>query len=68
MGTTRVEASKPAPDLRPLWKVVAAGLLAGAASIPFGDIVGTVVAGAVYTGVVLALRAVPMELFHALRG
>jgi hypothetical protein len=57
-----------APDLRPLWKVVAAGLLAGAASIPFGDIVGTVVAGAVYTGVVLALRAVPIELFHALRG
>ena len=56
-----------APDLRPLWKVVAAGLVAAAASAPLPDVPATVVAAAVYAAALLALRAVPMELWHALR-
>ena len=57
-----------APDLRPLWKVVLAGLVAAAASVPFGDVVGTCIAAVVYAAVLLAVRAVPMELWHALKG
>lgn len=57
-----------APDLRPLWKVVVAAGLGFLVLIPLGDIVGTIVAGVVYAAVLLVLRAVPTELWHALRG
>lgn len=56
-----------APDLRPLWKVLVAAALGFLVLIPLGDIAGTIVAGIVYAAVLLVLRAVPMELFHALR-
>jgi O-antigen/teichoic acid export membrane protein len=57
-----------APSLRPLWKVLAAVGLAAAAAIPLGDVAGTGVALVVYVAVLLGLRAVPTELWHALRG
>ena len=56
-----------APNLVPLWKVTAAGLAAVAASLAFGDVAAAIVAVAVYAVILLALRAVPMELWHALR-
>ena len=57
-----------APNLWPLWKVVLAAGLGAVASLPLGDVAGTGVALAVYAVALLALRAVPMELWHALRG
>lgn len=56
-----------APDLRPLWKIVAAAAFGAVASLPFGAVAGTLVALAVYAAALLLLRAVPMELRHALR-
>jgi O-antigen/teichoic acid export membrane protein len=57
------------PDLRVLPKVcLAAGLAIGTAVlVPAPPVVLAILSGAVYVGVVLALRAVPPELFHALR-
>jgi O-antigen/teichoic acid export membrane protein len=57
-----------APNLLRLWKVVVAAAAAFAAWLPLGDIAGTVAAAAVYAAVLLALRAVPTELWAALRG
>jgi len=56
-----------APELRRLWKVLLAVGLAFAASVPLGDVAGTAVALVVYAAVLLATRAVPMELWHAFR-
>jgi O-antigen/teichoic acid export membrane protein len=56
-----------APDLRPLWKVAVAGIAGAAVAVPFGDVVATCAAAVVYAALLLALRAVPMELWHALR-
>ncbi|HWK28868.1 MAG TPA: oligosaccharide flippase family protein [Solirubrobacter sp.] len=56
-----------APDLRPLWRIAVAALVAAAASLPFGDVIATAVAVVVYALLLLALRAIPMELWDALR-
>jgi O-antigen/teichoic acid export membrane protein len=57
------------PDLRVVPKVCfAAALAVGVALlVPAPPVVLAVLSGAVYVGAVLALRAVPPELFHALR-
>jgi O-antigen/teichoic acid export membrane protein len=57
-----------APSFRPLWKVAFAALVAVAVSLPFGDLAATAVVLIVYAVALLALRAIPMELWHALRG
>jgi O-antigen/teichoic acid export membrane protein len=62
------------PALRPpiggLARVLAAGGAGAAAGLllPIGDVAGAVVAVVVYAAAAFALRAVPLELLHALRG
>lgn len=61
------------PALRPRLGIVPKVLLASAAAVgaalvvPAPSIVLAVLSGLIYAGIVLALRAVPPEVFHALR-
>ncbi len=56
------------PRLAFLWKVaLAAAIGALAGLLPVHSLIAALLGGAVYVGVLFALRAVPMELVHALR-
>jgi hypothetical protein len=62
------------PTLRPPLALMARILAAGAAGaavgllLPVGDVVGAALAVLVFAAAAFALRAVPLELVHALRG
>jgi hypothetical protein len=57
-----------APSFVPLWKVAAATLVAlGGLLVPGGPVATVAVALTAYAAVLLALGAVPAELWHALR-
>ena len=72
-ATTATMLVRARPSLRPpvgrLARVLAAGA-AGAAvglALPIGDVAGAAVAVVVFASAAFALRAVPLELLHALR-
>lgn len=61
------------PGLRPSLRIVPRVALALAAAVavglaPLPDVVAVLLASAVYLGVLLLLRAIPAEIWHALRG
>jgi O-antigen/teichoic acid export membrane protein len=72
-ATTATMLMRARPSLRPpfgrLARVLAAGAGGAAAGLllPIGDVAGAAVAIVVFTAAAFALRAVPLELLHALR-
>jgi O-antigen/teichoic acid export membrane protein len=71
--TTATMLARARPSLRPpvgrLARVLAAGAAGAAAGLlaPVGDVVGAALALAVFAAAAFALRAVPLEVLHALR-
>jgi O-antigen/teichoic acid export membrane protein len=73
-AATATMLARARPTLRPPLALMARILVAGAAGaavgllLPVGDVVGAAVAVLVFGAAAFALRAVPLELLHALRG
>jgi hypothetical protein len=72
-ATTATMLVRAKPSLRPpvgrLARVLVAGAAGAAAGLlaPVGDVVGAALALAVFAAAAFALRAVPLEVLHALR-